>query len=212
MEDSKKSKRIVWKPEVWDINKLKPYDKNPRIITEFGLDQLKDSFDEIGMAQPINVNTDGTILSGHARWQQLKKENYSEVQVMIPDRKLTPKQEEAVIVRMNKNTAGQWDFDILANEFDIDDLLEWGFNDSELMGISNLDKVNNGDENDEWVGMPEFEAKENEYKFVVIFENEFYQTEFLEKHKFKIYKKQGKSACMYWPEKELTDTTNAKYE
>jgi hypothetical protein len=132
MEDSKKSKRIVWKPEVWDINKLKPYDKNPRIITEFGLDQLKDSFDEIGMAQPINVNTDGTILSGHARWQQLKKENYTEVQVMVPDRKLTPKQEEAVIVRMNKNTAGQWDFDKLSNEFNIDDLLEWGFSEKEF--------------------------------------------------------------------------------
>lgn len=138
MEESKKTKRIVWHLETVDINKLKPYDKNPRIITEQGLNQLAESFNEIGMCQPIVVNTDYTILSGHARWQQLKKERYYEVSVMVPDRNLTPKQEEAVIIRMNKNTAGQWDFDKLSNEFNIDDLLEWGFNEKEL-GINNQD-------------------------------------------------------------------------
>lgn len=138
MEDSKKTKRIVWHLETVDINKLKPYDKNPRIITEQGLDQLAESFNEIGMCQPIVVNTDMTILSGHARWQQLKKEKYYEISVMVPDRKLTSKQEEAVIIRMNKNTAGQWDFEKLANEFNIDDLIDWGFQKSDL-GLTNWD-------------------------------------------------------------------------
>lgn len=45
---------------------------------------------------------------------------------MIPDRTLTPKQEEEVLIRANANTAGQWDFDILANEFDIDEITDWG--------------------------------------------------------------------------------------
>lgn len=121
------NKRIKWHLETWPIANLKPYDKNPRIITESGLADLKRSFDDIGFAQPININTDGTILSGHARWQQLKAEGATDVDVMLPDRKLTPKQEEAVIVRMNKNVAGKWDFDILANQFEIEDLKEWGF-------------------------------------------------------------------------------------
>lgn len=125
-------KRIKWHLEVWDIDRLKPYDKNPRIITEQGLKHLKNSFDEIGFAQPININTDGTILSGHARWQQLKTEGVTEVEVYLPDRQLTPKQEEAVIVRMNKNVAGEWDFDILANEFELDDLIDWGFDDKDF--------------------------------------------------------------------------------
>ena len=125
-------KRIKWHLETWEISKLKPYDKNPRIITESGLNDLRKSFNEIGVAQPTNINTDGTILSGHARIQQLKQEGAVEVDVMVPDRKLTPKQEEAVIIRMNKNVAGKWDYDILANDFELDELLEWGFEESEL--------------------------------------------------------------------------------
>lgn len=128
--------RIQWHLEVWDIGKLRPYDKNPRVIKEAGLDELKRSFDEIGFAQPVNVNRDGTILSGHARVMQLKREGVKEIEVYVPDRELTPKQEEAVVVRMNKNIAGNWDFDILANEFEMEDLLEWGFSESELTGLS----------------------------------------------------------------------------
>lgn len=46
-------KRIKWHIELWKISNLKPYDKNPRIITDEGLDSLGESFDEIGYAQPI---------------------------------------------------------------------------------------------------------------------------------------------------------------
>jgi ParB-like chromosome segregation protein Spo0J len=134
-------KRIVWHLEVRPLIDLIPYEKNPRIITKEGLAQLKKSFDEIGFAQPININTDGTVLSGHARLQQLKSENALEVECYVPDRLLTPKQEEAVIIRMNKNIAGEFDFEMLANEFELDDLLEWGFNADQLVDISAIDSV-----------------------------------------------------------------------
>lgn len=120
-------KRISWHIEKRNLSDLKPYEKNPRIITEYGLNQLKESFDEIGFAQPININTDGTILSGHARCIQLGKEGTIEVDVYVPDRLLTPKQEEAVIIRMNKNVAGTWDYEVLANQFEMSELEEWGF-------------------------------------------------------------------------------------
>jgi site-specific DNA-methyltransferase (adenine-specific) len=142
-------KRIVWSIAKKKISELTPYDKNPRIITEAGLNQLKESFDEIGMAQPVNINTDGTILSGHARIMQLKNEGTEEVDVMIPDRKLTPKQEEAVIIRMNKNVAGVWDFDILKDSFQVDDLIDWGFDESELGWIAS--KEQDGKRDDESV-------------------------------------------------------------
>lgn len=126
------SKRIKWSVEKRKLSDLKPYDKNPRIITEEGLDQLKRSFDEIGYAQPINVNIDGTILSGHARVKQLLREGLDEVDCMVPNQLLTPKQEEAVIIRMNKNIIGSWDMDKLINEFEFDDLVDWGFNENDL--------------------------------------------------------------------------------
>ena len=125
-------KRILWHVEKRKVKDLKPFDKNPRIISELGLDDLKKSFDEIGFAQPVNINVDNTILSGHARVLQLLRENVAEIDCYVPDRKLTPHQEEAVIIRMNKNIAGQWDFEILKNEFDFADLDEWGFDEDEF--------------------------------------------------------------------------------
>lgn len=39
---------------------------------------------------------------------------------------MTPKQEEEVLVRANANTAGKWDWDLLANNFELDEINEWG--------------------------------------------------------------------------------------
>ena len=43
--------RIKWHPESRKLSTLSPYSKNPRIIEEAGLNQLKESFDEIGYAR-----------------------------------------------------------------------------------------------------------------------------------------------------------------
>lgn len=130
--DDKKSKRIVWTPKTVKIDSIKMFESNPRIITESGLKQLEESFDEVGMFQPLAINTDNKLLSGHARLMQLKKDGYEEITVMVPDRKLTPRQEKALVIRANKNVAGLWDFDKLANEFEFEDLIDWGFSVDEL--------------------------------------------------------------------------------
>lgn len=126
--------RIKWALQVVDIKKLKPFDENPRIITEDALLELEKSFDEIGMCQPLVVSNDFSIISGNARYLQLKKEGCEKVQVMVPDRKLTKKQEKAVVIRMNKNVVGRWDFDVLANNYDVIDLMDWGFEAEDLVG------------------------------------------------------------------------------
>jgi hypothetical protein len=134
------NKIINWKIERRKVCDLKPYNKNPRIISDSGKDELRKSFNEIGFAQPININLDNTILSGHARVQVLLEEDPNqEVDVYVPDRMLTPKQEEAVVIRMNKNIAGTWDMEKLRSDFDLNDLLDWGFSDQELEIISNID-------------------------------------------------------------------------
>lgn len=119
-------KRITWKIEKRKLADLKPHPKNPRQFTEKGMKDLENSINSIGFMQPININQDGTILSGHARTLKLKEMGETEVDVYVPDRLLTPKQEEEVLVRANANTAGQWDFEILANEFEDFQLQEWG--------------------------------------------------------------------------------------
>ncbi len=119
-------KRIAWKVEKRKLADLKPHPKNPRQFTEKGMKDLENSINSIGFMQPININQDGLILSGHARAMKLKQMGEIEVDVYVPDRMLTPKQEEEVLVRANANTAGQWDFDILANQFELEDINEWG--------------------------------------------------------------------------------------
>ena len=119
-------KRITWKIEKRKLADLKPHPKNPRQFTEKGLKDLENSINSIGFMQPININQDGVILSGHARTLKLKEMGETEVDVYVPDRMLTPKQEEEVLVRANANTAGKWDWDLLANNFELEEINDWG--------------------------------------------------------------------------------------
>ena len=119
-------KRITWKIEKRKLADLKPHPKNPRQFTEKGMKDLENSINSIGFMQPININQDGTILSGHARTLKLKEMGETEADVYVPDRMLTPKQEEEVLVRANANTAGKWDWDLLANNFELEEINEWG--------------------------------------------------------------------------------------
>lgn len=122
----KENKRIGWTLEKRKLVDLKPHPNNPRNFTEKGMKDLEKSIDSIGFMQPININQDGTILSGHARALKLKEMGEVEVDVYVPDRLLTPKQEEEVLIRANANTAGTWDFELLANAFELEELNDWG--------------------------------------------------------------------------------------
>lgn len=55
-----------------------------------------------------------------------------DVDVYTPDRDLTPKETQELTIRLNRN-AGEWDFDLLANAFNLDELIEWGFTNNELL-------------------------------------------------------------------------------
>lgn len=118
--------KITWHVERRRIEDIKPHEENPRIFTEKGMKDLNKSIDSIGFAQPVNINTDGTCLSGHARVEVLKQHGETEVDVYVPNRKLTPKEEKEVLIRMNANTAGVFDEKKLELCFDFNDLTDWG--------------------------------------------------------------------------------------
>lgn len=73
------------------------------------------------------------IIGGHQRVRTLKKMKVKEVDVYIPDRDLTEAEVDELNIRLNKNT-GTWDYDLLANEFELSDLIDWGFTSEELLG------------------------------------------------------------------------------
>lgn len=136
---------IEWKTETWPISRLKDWPKNPRKFTPKGMDDLKASMTRLGYIDPIAVNTDGTIIGGHARKKMLKELGLKEIDVRVPDRLLTDREIEEAAVRLNKNVAGMWDFEALANGFDSQDLIEWGF-EAEELGLAEVPE-GGGEEN-----------------------------------------------------------------
>lgn len=126
-------KKISWKIEKRKLDQLNPYEHNPRKLTDKGMADLKRSIDKFGLDEPIIINQDNTIIGGHARYfTLLKMDNITSIDCYVPDRMLTPKEVQELNIRLNKNIAGEFDFDILANEFELPDLLEWGFKEKEL--------------------------------------------------------------------------------
>ena len=127
--------KIEWHNEKRRIRDLIPYVANPRQITDKQAKDLKASLDKFGIADPIVINTDNTIIGGHQRKKILESlmgvDPDFEIDVRVPDRELTIDEARELNVRLNKNM-GQWDFDVLANNFELDDLLEWGFERTDL--------------------------------------------------------------------------------
>ena len=125
--------KINWTLRSFQLDELTDYYKNPRSLTEKEFKQLKTSLDKFGMIDKPIVNADSlhTIIGGHQRKHVLEASGVKEIECWIPDRELSDKEVEELNIRLNKNT-GSWDFDTLANEFELDDLLEWGFSEKEL--------------------------------------------------------------------------------
>jgi len=122
------------------INTLNIAEYNPRQISNKQYEDLKKSIDKFGMCKPIVVNTNPerlyTVIGGHQRLKVLQDLGAEKVPIVTVN--LSIEDERELNVRLNKNT-GDWDLDMLANEFDIDDLKDWGFKDVEL-GF-NIDKI-----------------------------------------------------------------------
>jgi ParB-like chromosome segregation protein Spo0J len=124
-----------------EINKLKAATYNPRQISTKQYKDLKESITKFGLVDPIIVNQYFTenyyvVIGGHQRLKICKELGYKDIGCIILD--LNKEQERELNIRLNKNT-GTFDMDILANEFDIDQLVDWGFKHIDL--DVNIDKI-----------------------------------------------------------------------
>ncbi len=138
------------------IEELEPATYNPRQISTKQFNDLKESITKFGMVDPLIVNKNSyTIVGGHQRYKICKQLGYKEIGCIILD--LNKEQERELNIRLNKNT-GEFDMDILANEFDIDQLVDWGFKHIDL--DINIDKITEGNTEDDHIP----EVKESRVK------------------------------------------------
>ena len=123
--------------EHWEIDRLRPYDKNPRTHSPEQITKLVASLREFGFTNPILVDSASGIVAGHGRLLAARAIGMTEVPVVVLDH-LTDKQKRAYILADNRLAldAG-WDEDLLAAELaglklDGFDLGLTGFDDQEI--------------------------------------------------------------------------------
>ena len=130
---------MKWINVIRKLSDLQPWERNPRQINESQAERLKESFDQFGQVETIAIGPDNEIYNGHQRLNVLMEENGEdyEIECRQSGKALSEKEREKLTVFLHKGAAGEWDWDILANEFEFGDLIEWGFEEHEL-GINNM--------------------------------------------------------------------------
>jgi len=101
--------------ELWPLDRIKPYDKNPR-LNDDAVDAVARSIQEFGFRQPIVVDGDGVIICGHTRYKASQRLRLEKVPVHVA-KDLTPAQIKAYRIADNQTaTLAEWDYDLLPIE------------------------------------------------------------------------------------------------
>lgn len=132
-------KKPNWQIELKKIDCLNEYAKNPRKLTKSAYAQLRKSIERFGLIDKPIINVDNTVIGGHQRLKALQGMGIDYVECYVPDRELSPKEIEELNIRLNKNT-GEFDWDILANEWNPVELLEWGFTHKDFEDALKIDE------------------------------------------------------------------------
>ena len=126
--------------ELWSVDKLVPYDRNPRTHSPEQVAQIAASIAEFGFLNPILVDTASGIIAGHGRLQAAKQIGLAQVPVVVLDH-LTEAQKRAYVIADNKLALNAgWDEKLLraemvalaAADFDMPLI---GFSDDELADL-----------------------------------------------------------------------------
>jgi len=128
------------------INTVKANPNNPRIIKDDKFAKLVKSINEFPQMlnlRPIVVNDDMVVLGGNMRLKACKEAGLKEISI-IKASELTEQQQKEFIVKDNVGY-GEWDWDDLANNWDVDELTEWGL---DIPGFVNEETIPEVEEDD----------------------------------------------------------------
>ena len=126
------------------ISEIKPNPNNPRLIKDDKFAKLVKSvkdFPEMLTIRPIVVNSDMIILGGNMRFRACKEAGLKEIPVIIAEG-LTEQQQKEFLIKDNVS-GGEWDWDMLANEWNAEELDAWGV---DIPDLKNIDDSEEGDE------------------------------------------------------------------
>jgi hypothetical protein len=109
------------------LSEVKSNPNNPRLIKDEKFSKLVKSIKEFPKMleiRPIVVNDEMVVLGGNMRLKACKEAGLKEIPI-IKASDLTEEQQREFIIKDNVGF-GEWDWDIIANEWDVDQLNDWG--------------------------------------------------------------------------------------
>ena len=118
---------------------IKPNPNNPRIVKDEKFKKLVQSikdFPQMLEIRPIVVNDDMIVLGGNMRLKACKEAGLKEIPI-IKASSLTEEQQKEFIIKDNLGY-GEWDWDMIANEWDSTQLEEWGM---DIPGFNNVEDL-----------------------------------------------------------------------
>ena len=131
-----------------NINKVFSNPVNPRLIKDFKFKKLLNSikeFPEMLKLRPIIVNSEYGILGGNMRYKACKELGIKDIWIIKADN-LTDQQKEQFVIKDNLSF-GEWDWEILANEWDAQILDDWGlpirFGENDFFDVDEQQKIEN---------------------------------------------------------------------
>ena len=107
------------------LDRVRPYEQNPRVISDVAIDKVAASIKAFGWRQPIVVDDDGVILAGHTRFQAAKRLGLERVPVHIASG-LSPEAARAYRLADNRtHEEARWNPEVLG--FELHELSAAGF-------------------------------------------------------------------------------------
>lgn len=128
-------KSLIWHTEKRVVDDLLPSPKNPRVMPDKTMEDLKKSLKKFNLVEIPAIDLDGKICAGHQRIRALQVlgRGKEEIEVRVPNRKLTEEEYKRYMLTSNA-VIGDWDFEKL-KDFDVDLLVDIGFDQLELDSI-----------------------------------------------------------------------------
>src|ERR1700739_614427 len=122
------AQKLAWRTVERKVSDLVPNIKNPRTMSPKQIDDLKRSLKKFDLVELPVVDTDNTVIAGHQRLMVLKLlgRESEMIPVRVPNRKLTQKEYDQYLLGSNR-IHGDWDWQALADNFDIETLASPGF-------------------------------------------------------------------------------------
>lgn len=108
------------------IDKIKLNPDNPRLIKDEKYKKLVQSlkdFPEMAKVREVVVNKDHVILGGNMRFRAMQEAGWTEIPVKVVD--WSEEKQKEFIIKDNASF-GEWDWDIIANQYELEDLNAWG--------------------------------------------------------------------------------------